>query len=185
MNVLLTSCGLETEKIRKTFVNMLTKSPNDIKAMFIPTAANSPDAIEVLPKCLNDLLKCDIKRENISVYDLHDKFDNNIDDLYDVVYICGGDPNYLMKRINECGFNQKLLAYINQGGIVVGVSAGSMIFANDMPENLSILKCALNVHCSSETCEKTGNYSINRKETIKLGNTQAIIFGDGCIEIIE
>ena len=105
--------------------------------------------------------------------------------MYDVVYICGGDPNYLMKRINECGFNQKLLAYINQGGIVVGVSAGSMIFANDMPENLSILKCALNVHCSSETCEKTGNYSIIRKETIKLGNTQAIIFGDGYIEIIE
>lgn len=46
MNVLLTSCGLETEKIRKTFVNMLTKSPNDIKAMFIPTAANSPDGLK-------------------------------------------------------------------------------------------------------------------------------------------
>lgn len=185
MNLLLTSCGLETENIKRAFINMLAKAPSDIKAMFIPTAANSPDAIEVLPKCLNDLLKCDIKRENIAVYDLHDKFDYNIDDFYDVVYICRGDPYYLMKRINECGFNKKLLEHINRDGIVIGVSAGSMIFANDMPENLSILKCALNVHCASETCEKTGCYKNNRKEAINLGNKQAIIFGDDYIEIIE
>lgn len=185
MNVLLTSCGLETEKIQKTFENMLPKASTDIKAMFIPTAANSPDAIEVLPKCLNDLLKCGIKRENISVYDLYNNFEDNIDDLYDVLYICGGDPNYLMKRINENGFNHKLMEYINRGGIVVGVSAGSMIFANDMPDNLSILKCALDVHCSSETCEKAGEYSRNRQEKIKLGNTQAIIFNVNSIEIIE
>ena len=43
MNVLLASCGSET------------------------------DAIEVLPKCLNDLLKCGIAKENIFVYDLHDE----------------------------------------------------------------------------------------------------------------
>lgn len=88
-----------------------------------------------------------------------------------------------MKRINENGFNYKLLEYINRGGIVVGVSAGSMIFANDMPDNLSILKCALDVHCSSETC--AGEYSRNRQEKIKLGNTQAIIFNVDSIEIIE
>ncbi len=61
MNVLLTSCGLETETIEKAFKNMLPKSPSEIKAIFIPTAANFADAIEVLPKCLNDLLKCGIK----------------------------------------------------------------------------------------------------------------------------
>ena len=45
------------------------------EALFIPTAANTPDAIEVLPKCLNDLLKCGIPRENITVYDLYDALD--------------------------------------------------------------------------------------------------------------
>lgn len=55
----------------------------------------------------------------------------------------------------------------------------------DMPDNLSILKCALDVYCSSETCEKAGGYSRNRQEKIKLGNTQAIIFNVNSIEIIE
>lgn len=62
MNVLLTSCGLETEAIEKESMAMLSKVPSEIIAVFIPTAANSPDAIEVLPKCLNDLLKCGVKR---------------------------------------------------------------------------------------------------------------------------
>ena len=50
MNVMLTSCGLETKRIEKLFMDMLQKSPSEIKAIFIPTAANSPDAIGVLPK---------------------------------------------------------------------------------------------------------------------------------------
>lgn len=72
MNLLLTSCGLETETIRQAFLQMLRKPAGQTKALFIPTAANSPDAVEVLPKCLGDLLRCDIPRENIRVYDLHD-----------------------------------------------------------------------------------------------------------------
>ena len=49
MKVLLTSCGLETKAIEKSFMDLLPNSPSEIKAMFIPTAANSPDDIEVLP----------------------------------------------------------------------------------------------------------------------------------------
>ena len=56
MRVMLTSCGLETEQIKKHFLGMLGKEPADTKALFIPTAAINADAIEVLPKCMNDLL---------------------------------------------------------------------------------------------------------------------------------
>lgn len=185
MNVLLTSCGLETEIIEKVFKDMLPKAPSEISAMFVPTAANSPDAVDVLPKCLNDLLKCAIKRENIFVYDLHDTIETNLSDKYDVIYLCGGSPEYLLRRINEQGFNNKLQSFINCGGIVIGVSAGSMIFANGMPDNLGLLKCALDVHCSDETCDKAGEYKKDRQGRIKLGNTQAIIFKDDNFIIIE
>ena len=185
MNLLLTSCGLETENIEKIFKSMLKKEVSKIKAMFIPTAANSPDAMEVLPKCLNDLLKCGISRENIFVYDLYDEIKDDIYDNYDVIYLCGGDPNYLLRRINEQGFNIKLVDYIKNGGIVVGVSAGSMIFANNMEENLGLLNCSLDVHCSDEDCENAGCYPKNRQERIKLGNTQALIFDNDNIVIIE
>ena len=185
MNVLLTSCGLETENIEKIFKSMLKKEVSEIKAMFIPTAADSPDAIEVLPKCLNDLLKCGIVRENIFVYDLHDEIKDNIYDNYDVIYLCGGNPNYLMRRINEQGFNIKLMEYINKGGIVVGVSAGSMIFANNIEGNLGLLNCTLDVHYSDESCEKSGRYQKNRQERIRLGNTQALIFDNDSIVIVD
>lgn len=184
MNVLLTSCGLETEQIENTLKNMLGKAAEEARAIFIPTAANSPDAIEVLPKCLNDLLKIGIKRENIFVYDLYDELDSSICNSYDVIYLCGGDPEYLLRRIKECKFDSKLLKFIDSGGIVVGVSAGSMIFADDMPDNLGLLKCALDVHCDDDNCEKSGFYPKDRHDRIKLGNSQAIVFDKDRIIII-
>lgn len=185
MNVLLTSCGLETNAIEQAFLKMLNKEPTQIKAMFIPTAAISPDAIEVLPKCLNDLLKCGISRENISVYDLYDDMDDDLSEKYDVIYLCGGSPTYLLRRIHERGFDKKLETFIEHDGIVVGVSAGSMIFADDMPNNLGLLDCALDVHCSKDICEKAGKYSLSRTECIRLGNEQAIVFEKDYFIIIE
>lgn len=185
MNVILTSCGLETQRIEKLFTDMLPKSPSETKAIFIPTAANSPDAIDVLPKCLNDLVKCSIERDNIFVYDLHDTIESNIINSYDVIYLCGGSPDYLLKRINENTFRKQLLEFISLGKIVIGVSAGSMIFANDMPNNLGLLKCGLDVHCNDEIREKTGRYVKQRLERIKLGNTQAVYFEGDDIIVFE
>lgn len=96
--------------------------------------------------------------------------------------MCGGSPDYLLKRINEKTFRKQLLDFISLGKIVIGVSAGSMILANNMPNNLGLLKCGLDVHCNDEIREKTGCYAKNRQERIKLGNTQAISFeGDNII----
>ena len=55
MRVMLTSCGLETKKIGAAFLEFLGKAPEEVHALFIPTAAIDADAIEVLPKCMNDL----------------------------------------------------------------------------------------------------------------------------------
>lgn len=63
MKVLLTSCGLETENITNKFIDMLGKNTAEARAIFIPTAAVDADAVGVLPKCMNDLLKCGIKRK--------------------------------------------------------------------------------------------------------------------------
>ena len=52
MRLMLTSCGLETEKIRDHFLKMLGKDPRDTRALFIPTAAIDADAIDVLSKCM-------------------------------------------------------------------------------------------------------------------------------------
>lgn len=184
MRVLLTSTGLETEEIKEYFVKMTGKDMSTVKTLFIPTAATDAGAIEVLPKCMHDLLKCGIQNKNINVYDLHTGMDLHELQQFDVVYLCGGDPAYLLQRINATGFHTTLMAYIQADGVVIGVSAGSLIFSNNLSGNLGLIDTKLDVHCAEG--EKKGKVAYPFKDNIQLTNTCALAicgFPDG-LEII-
>ena len=172
MRVLLTSAGLETEEIQAHFVRMLGKDVSSVKALFIPTAAIDADAIAVLPKCMNDLLKCGIHKENIRVFDLHTGMDAAELMGYDVVYLCGGRTAYLLERVNDTGFDKSLMTYIKGNGMVIGVSAGSLLFANNLPGNLGLIDTRLNVHCPEG--EAIGRIAFPLKDSIRLTNTCAL-----------
>lgn len=173
MRVLLTSAGLETEEIQKCFMDMVNKDMFLVKALFIPTAAINAGAIAVLPECMNDLLKCGIQDKNITVCDLHTGMSLEELQQFDVVYLCGGSPDYLLERINATEFNKTLLQYIQTNGTVLGVSAGSMIFANNLPDNLGLIDTKLGVHCQEG--EKRGKVLYPLKENIRLTNTSALV----------
>lgn len=184
MRVLLTSAGLETEEMKERFVDMAGKDMSFVKALFIPTAAIDADAIEVLPKCMNDLLKCGILNKNIDVFDLHAGMESEKLQQYDVVYLCGGNAHYLLERINATGFHKSLMDYINANGLVIGVSAGSLIFANNLDHNLGLIDTKLDVHCIMG--EGRGKLAYPLKNNVKLTNTCALVirdFPDG-VEII-
>lgn len=172
MRVLLTSAGLETEEIKEHFMDMLDKDMSLVKALFIPTAAIDAGAIGVLPKCMNDLLKCGILNQNIKVYDLHAGMDAGELQQYDVVYLCGGNTQYLLERINDTGFNKSLDEFIHNNGMVIGVSAGSLIFANNLQNNLGLIDTRLGVHCAAG--EKRGKLAYPLKDNVKLTNTCAL-----------
>lgn len=176
MKVLLTSAGLETEEIKKHFINLVGKDMSFVKALFIPTAAIDADAIEVLPKCMHDLLKCGIPKQNIDVFDLHVTMELEKLKQYDVVYLCGGSTRYLLDRINDTGFRTSLMAYINDNGMVIGVSAGSLIFANNLENNLGLIDTKMDVHCETE--EKRGKLNQPLKEQLRLTNTCALVIRD-------
>lgn len=184
MNVLLTSCGLETQAITDAFLSLLPVEPAAARVLFIPTAAVDPDAIEVLPKCLNDLLKIGIPRANITVCDLHDPIDGPLSARWDAIYLCGGSTRYLLRRINEGAFREQLLQFICEGGAVLGVSAGSIIFSSALPNHLSLLSCPLDVHCPDDACDRPGPV-LARADRIRLGNRQALLWRDGVPCIIE
>ena len=184
MRVLLTSAGLETEEIKEYFVKMLGKDVSTVKALFIPTAAINAGAIEMLPKCMNDLLKCGIQNNNIKVFDMHTGMDIAELQKYDVVYLCGGDAAYLLERVNATGFGATLLEYIKQDGMVIGVSAGSLLFSNNLVENLGLIDTRLEVHCPDG--EARGKVEYPLKDNMRLTNTCALVireFPDG-LEII-
>ena len=176
MRVLLTSAGLETREIKEFFMALAGKDMSCVRALFIPTAAIDADAIEVLPKCMNDLLKCGIINKNIDVYDLHAGMEPGILLQYDVVYLCGGNTQYLLERINATGFNKSLMEYINGNGLVIGVSAGSLIFSNNLDNNLGLIDTKLDVHCMAG--ERKGKLAYPLKNNIKLTNTCALVIRD-------
>lgn len=184
MRVLLTSTGLETEEITEYFKKMIGKDMSQVNALFIPTAATDAGAIAVLPKCMNDLLKCGILDKNIKVFDLHGGMELEELCQYDVVYLCGGDPHYLLAWMNETGFGEVMMKYIQANGAIIGVSAGSLIFASNMAGNLGLINAALHVHCAEG--EKVGKKMCRLADAVHLTNICALAireFPDG-IEII-
>lgn len=173
MRVLLTSAGLETEEIKEHFMKLIGKEMSEVKVLFIPTAAIDAEAIEVLPKCMNDLLKCGIQNRNIKVFDLHTGMETDELRRYDVVYLCGGNTTYLLERVNATGFNTTLMEYIRTNGMVIGVSAGSLIFSNNLVGNLGLINTKLDVHCPDG--EKRGKVGYLLKDNIRLTNTCALV----------
>ena len=176
MKILLTSAGFETKAIRNAFLDFIGKEPNEVKILFIPTAAIFPDAIAVLPKCMDDLLNIGVPSENIKVFDLHRSM--TVEELseFDAVYFTGGSPQYLLDRINDTGFNVPLKDYVQNGGVYIGVSAGSIIAAGNLPNNLGYLKASLRVHLEMGTT--LGVFDNSVVTQIDLTNNAVLIHGD-------
>ena len=180
--ILLTSAGFETPRIMSVFLELLMVPVERAKALFIPTAAQDVDAIAVLPECVNDLLRAGISKENITVFDLHDTMADEELQKFDVVYFAGGNARYLLQRINGTGFNQPLARFIGQGGIYVGVSAGSIVAANNLPDNLEYFDRTLHVHAPEGTA--CGVLDISSDEPVYLTNESAVLISDDKREII-
>ena len=51
---------------------------------------------------------------------------------YSAVFIGGGNTYKLLKEIKDSRFDKKLVDYLNNGGVVYGGSAGSIIFGKDI-----------------------------------------------------
>ncbi len=171
--ILLTSAGFENKNIERIFLELVDKKPEEIKALFIPTAAINPDAILVLHECLNDLLNAGVLSKNIEVFDLH--YGMKYEELckFDTIYFCGGDPEYLLSRINETQFNIALKQFIDNSGVYVGVSAGSIVATNNLLNNLQLINCTLNVHVLEGS--KAGKIDTSLCPHIELTNNQAIL----------
>ena len=92
---------------------------------------------------------------------------------YDVVYLCGGDTAYLLERVNATGFSKTLMEYIRADGMVIGVSAGSLLFSNNLAGNLGLINTKLDVHCQEG--ETRGKLAYPLKDNVRLTNTCALV----------
>ena len=179
--ILLTSTGFENKNIEKKFLELLNKKAEESKVLFIITAAIDPDAIRILSGCLDDLTNCGIKDENITICDLHRAMSEEKLKTFDAIYVCGGSTKHLVSRMAEVDFKKIVDKYIDNGGIYIGVSAGSVCTSGKYENGLGFIKNVLDVHC--ELGSPNGDITTNDK--ICLTNNQAFFINDNVIEIFE
>ena len=178
--ILLTSTGFENKKFEKLFLSNIGKEVDQIKVIFVPTAAIDDDAKEMLPKCMDDLLNAGILPENILTYDLDYLISFDEAKKYDAIYFCGGTSEHLLNEINKSGFNFILNKLVDEGMFYIGVSAGSVIASNEYLDNLGYIDCYVDVHCEN------GSHCgiIENNDDIFLTDNQAIWICNDVKEII-
>lgn len=172
--IILTSTGFDNENIKNKFIDLLNVDVKDAKVLFIITAANDPDAVRILSGCLDDLTKCGITDNNIKVYDMHKLISQEEINKYDAIYVCGGSTEYLVDRIKELNIKPVIDKYIENGGIYIGVSAGSVCASGKYKDGLDFIENVLDVHCDKGTSVGI----INSSDDIYLTDNQAIFIDD-------
>ncbi len=181
--MLLTSTGFDNQKFARLAKQILTrkKSISNCKVLFIPTADRQKESISA---CLKEIIDLGITKDNIVFNNCDpDKLDNT---KYDMIYVTGGDENYLMDRINNSGFRKPLLDMINSGVLFVGVSAGSYICGKmvDRPnKSLGLFDYIIEPH-QNITHSKNGKVTPD-KGFVNISDNQAVLVLDGKVEVIE
>ena len=149
-HILLTSTGFTNKKLERLFLDHIGKPIDQVRVVFVPTAANDEESQSVIPFCRQDLTDAGVLEDNIVTYDLVRTME--IDELrgFDAIYFCGGSETYLMEAINRANFAQTLLDAVEEGLFYIGVSAGSMIASASVSNGLGIIPNHLEPHCEEE-----------------------------------
>jgi len=135
MKLFLTSAGLPPETT-EAFLELLNKKPKETTVCIITTAsfANHPeeeapyvkaDKERLIELGFKTIIEIDLRKENKE--SLKEKME-----AFDVIFVEGGNTFYLLKYVRESGFDKVIRLFLNNGGVYVGISAGSIIACKDV-----------------------------------------------------
>lgn len=114
---------------------------------------------------------------------------------YDLVFVSGGNTFYLAYRLQDTGWNKKIIEYIGNGGVYSGSSAGSIILMDNIKHfssaddpakapkvcpGLSLIKEAVIPHADSEKYAElmsgiADNYQKDGYEITTLNDDQVLV----------
>lgn len=123
MPILITSTGLSFPKAQKKFFEAI-KNIQKKNALVITTAAEnkSKNKYSILAK--KQLLNYRVKK--VEFFDLEKNEKVNLSN-FGIVYVCGGNTFKLMRCVNNSNFTTSIKKFLKEGGLYIGVSAGSII----------------------------------------------------------
>ena len=128
----LASSGLEYIK------QFIGTEPAKCRMLFIPTAGNLDDDVWWIDKDRDVLSKMGFQITELDIeHATPDEMRKHLKDS-DIVYIAGGNTFHLLKQLRDSGFDNLLSAYINNGGLYAGASAGALVMGADIEPVASI-----------------------------------------------
>ena len=121
----------KTKTIDLHFIKSIRESKK-LTILFIPTAKDTDQ--EGFKKCFEWLRnKLDLLNARDIIIVMETELSKYIDlEKFGAVYIGGGNTYKLKKEITESSFNERLIKYIQSGGIVYGASAGAVIMGKNI-----------------------------------------------------
>jgi dipeptidase E len=200
MALLLTSTGLSNEIIKRQFLGLLNKPVSEIKVIFVPTASRTEHELKYVQASMNELLALGVQGKNIKTTDLGKKVSPASVQDYDVMYVCGGNTFYLLKKVRDSGFDRVIQEFVGGGKLYLGVSAGSILscpavdIASPADENdvnitdfrgLALVDFVVSPHYSKEEARFVQEYQKKSKlRVVPITDTQAVLVVDGKSRII-
>ncbi len=127
MNIYLTSYGIDTRY--NDYMDSYSDIINVLKGKKVAIIPNAKLASQ--DRTNSSVAREELNKNNIvaNIIDI-DTIELDIND-YDALYLSGGEPKYLMDSINNSNLYNKIKDFIDRGGIIIGQSAGAMIFCKN------------------------------------------------------
>lgn len=128
MKLLLTSEGfnVNTNNIFNAFITLINKDVVDIKISLFSVFQSESDQ-HYLKLNIDLLVSLGFKRNNISSINICEANNENNFQNMDVLYMCWWNTYFIMNCLRENWYISDILKYLNQGGIYIWHSAGSII----------------------------------------------------------
>ena len=131
MKLLLTSGGLRNQELLAALHDLAGKTANELKVVFVPTAANVEN--EDKSWLVDDLIR--LKDQSFAWLDIVD-FPGLTKEQWlprfeqaDVLIFEGGSTEYLVEKIKESGLETELMRWL-ESKTYVGISAGSVMMGS-------------------------------------------------------
>jgi len=201
MRLLLTSTGLANLSIRKLFLRLLNKPISKVKVIFVPTAARAENELKYVRKSKQQLLDLGILEKNI--FEINLDTDYSLDEFMncDLIYVCGGNTFYLLKKVRETGFDRIIVDFVKSNKLYFGVSAGSILACPDISiaapfdvndsrvadfSGLNLIDVVISPHYSDKDKQIIEKFrSKSDFPVVPLTDNQALLIIDGKKKIIE